>query len=104
MVLVLVATGHSMAIARGMPGAAGYAEYCIGETSVKVAVDAEGNPTGGSHICPDFSLSLLNWVDQHAPALPVIPSKSRSERPQHIAAFHVSRRLSATARGPPVRS
>lgn len=61
-VLALVLTGHAMAVARGMPGAMGYAEYCIGESSVMVAVDAEGNPTGESHICPDVSLSLLSAV------------------------------------------
>ncbi len=59
---VLVLTGHSMAIARGMPGVAGYAEYCIGESPVMVPVDAEGNPTGAPHLCPDFSASLLAGI------------------------------------------
>ncbi|WP_239113232.1 hypothetical protein [Shimia biformata] len=70
LVAALVLTGHSMAIARGMPGAAGWMELCTGTGPVMVAMDADGQPTGESHICPDFSLSLLDHV---APTEAVAP-------------------------------
>ena len=104
LVLVLVLTGHSMAIARGMPGASGYAEYCISETAVMVPVDSEGNPTGPAHICPDFSLSLLNWVEV-APVVvvPVAGSASRIET-WHETSDRPIRLVEASARAPPVFS
>ncbi|MGX9353282.1 hypothetical protein ACS3QZ_18965 [Shimia sp. W99] len=104
LVLVLVLTGHSMAIARGMPGAAGYAEYCINESAVMVPVDSEGNPTGPAHICPDFSLSLLNWVEI-APVVvvPVTGNASRIET-WHQALVQPIRLVVASARAPPVFS
>lgn len=104
LVLVLVLTGHSMAIARGMPGASGYAEYCISETAVMVPVDGEGNPTGPAHICPDFSLSLLDYVAV-APvvAVPVSGGVSRLET-WHVASVHAIRVVVASARAPPVFS
>lgn len=62
LVAVLVLTGHSMAIARGTSGAAGWMELCTGTGPVMVAVDEDGLPTGESHICPEFSLSLLDHL------------------------------------------
>ncbi|WP_144432629.1 hypothetical protein [Shimia marina] len=101
LVAVLVLTGHSMAIARGMPGAQGYAEYCIGETPVMVPVDAEGNPTGAPHLCPDASFSLLNWVDV-APgvaAAPVAFVRLVQMSPNTLPP--VIRVIASTARAPP---
>ena len=57
--LLLVLTGHSMAVARGMPGVAGQIEICSGTGPVMIALDAEGNPTGPAHICPEAALSLI---------------------------------------------
>lgn len=104
LVLVVVLTGHSMAVARGMPGANGYAEYCIGETAVMVPVDATGKPTGPAHICPDYSLSLLHWID--VDVTPLVPSQAyrtaaRFETDQRVI---VIRSVSATARSPPLAS
>ncbi|MEP2531339.1 hypothetical protein [Shimia sp.] len=102
LVLALVLTGHSMAIARGMPGSAGYAEYCIGETAVMVPVDGQGNPTGPAHICPDFGLSLLDWVAEATiTARPVSDAASRIEM-WHDVSAHVVRAVTASARAPPV--
>ena len=63
LMLAVFVTGLSLAHARGMPGAAGYAELCLGGTPVMVAVDAEGNPTGEAHVCPEFALSLMLALD-----------------------------------------
>lgn len=102
MVFVLVLTGHSLAIARGMPGASGYAEYCIGETAVMVPVDAEGNPIGPAHVCPDISLSLLNWIAESPLVIvPVTGAVSRESTQRHRDAPAIRRKLPST-RAPPI--
>ena len=102
MVLALVLTGHSMAIARGMPGASGYAEYCIGESAVMVPVDADGNPTGPAHICPDVSFSLLAGLPVIAPSVAPVSGTSETLR-RDAGTFEVVIRVVArSARAPPV--
>ncbi|MCP4822841.1 MAG: hypothetical protein GY892_01875 [Shimia sp.] len=102
MALVLVLTGHSMAIARGMTGPEGFAEYCIGESAVMVPVDAEGNPTGPAHFCPDVSLSLLNWVALDQPNVGEVRGRSEILRLQQMAVEDVIRLIAESARAPPV--
>jgi hypothetical protein len=103
-VLALVLTGHAMAVARGMPGAAGYAEYCINDMAVMVAVDADGNPTGESHICPDVSLSLLNMVSPEGPVVLAPAQQMRKATATDPAFVEVIRLIKAMARAPPVRT
>ena len=101
LVAVLVLTGHSMAIARGMPMASDQIELCTGTGPVMMPVDAEGNPTGPAHICPDFSLSLLNAVA--VPEVVLVRVEGRGERivlPQDHA-LRVIRGVTTVARGPP---
>ncbi len=100
--LVLVLTGHSMAIARGMPVASGYAEYCIGESAVMVPVDAEGNPTGPAHLCPEVSFSLLNWVASDQPKTGVVLGRSEALRIRHLDAEDVILWIAESARAPPL--
>ena len=57
--LVLVLTAQSAAIARGTPTSAGVIELCTGTGPVMVEVDAQGQPIGRAHICPDYALSLI---------------------------------------------
>ncbi|MBR9843632.1 MAG: hypothetical protein GYB25_10750 [Rhodobacteraceae bacterium] len=101
LVAVLVLTGHSMAIARGMPMPADQIELCTGSGPVMMAVDAEGNPTGPAHICPDFSLSLLNAVA--VPEVVLVRVEGRGEKivvPEERV-LRVIRGVSTVARGPP---
>jgi hypothetical protein len=77
LIAVLTLTGHSMAIARGMPGAAGYMELCTGTGPVMVAVDSQGEPTGAAHICPEFSLMLMEMVA--TPPVLAVPITLRTE-------------------------
>jgi len=102
LVVVLVLTGHSMAIARGMPLPADQVELCTGSGPVMMAVDGDGNPTGPAHICPDFSLSLLNAV-----AVPDVVVRRVEGRGEKIAVpqervLHVIQAVSTVARGPPL--
>jgi hypothetical protein len=102
LVSVLVLTGHSMAIARGTPMSAEQMELCTGSGPVMVLVDAEGKPTGASHICPKFSLSLLNAVA--VPDMVVQRVEGRGERiamPGEVR-LDVIRAVSSAARGPPM--
>ncbi|OZB14516.1 MAG: hypothetical protein B7X55_11135 [Rhodobacterales bacterium 34-62-10] len=57
--LLLVLTAQSMALARGMPGAAGSVVLCTGTGPVTILTDAEGQPIGPAHICPDCALALI---------------------------------------------
>lgn len=101
LVAVLVLTGHSMAVARGLPGVAGYAEYCIAESAVMVPVDADGNPTGPAHICPDFSASLFTWVLDGEPILPMVLGHARSLRIVRGDFDEAIRTVAVNARAPP---
>ena len=65
--LLLVLTAQSMAVARGMPGAAGSIVLCTGTGPVTILTDAEGQPLGPSHVCPDCTLSLIVGLDHPAP-------------------------------------
>jgi hypothetical protein len=56
--LMLALTAGAFAVARGQGAVAGWAEICTGSGPVMLARDAEGNPTGGAHICPDAALFL----------------------------------------------
>lgn len=101
-VLTLVVTGHAMAIAQGMPGVAGYAELCIGHEPVMVTVDAEGNPTGESHICPEFGLSLLNAVTAGETHCAAPDSKARKAVGVVAVTAPVIRAVQTSARAPPM--
>lgn len=57
--LVLLATSHSAAVARGAPQAIGQMVICSGTSVVTVYVDAQGQPTEAPHLCPDCALHLL---------------------------------------------
>jgi hypothetical protein len=63
LIAVLTLTGHSMALARGSTGTAGFIELCVGTEPVVIAIDENGEPTGESHICPEFSLMLQTLVE-----------------------------------------
>lgn len=99
--LVMAATSLTMAVARGQARVAGEIVICTGMGISVVTVDAEGNPTGPAHICPDMALALLaapplSPVDLTAPATfrraadlpaPILARGAEAPRP--------------TARGPP---
>lgn len=65
--MLLVLTAQSMAVARGMPGAAGSIVLCTGAGPVTILTDAEGQPVAPAHVCPDCTLSLIVTVAQTAP-------------------------------------
>ena len=104
LIAVLVLTGHSMAIARGMPTSSGFMELCTSIGPVMTPVVADGHPTGHTHICPEFSLSLMYAV-AHVPVL-AAPVETRGQRVEeaHEASFRLIRAVEALARAPPLVS
>ncbi|MEZ5714099.1 MAG: hypothetical protein R3D85_02320 [Paracoccaceae bacterium] len=102
--VLLAFTGQSMAVARGMPMAAGEVVLCTGQGPVTVEVDENGQPTGKTHICPDCALSLFAYAADR-PVQPPRPSGRAEalrlpERP--LAASAPA--LDPAARGPPRRA
>ena len=99
--VLLAFTGQSMAVARGMPDAAGNIVLCTGTGPMMVSIDETGQPVGPPHICPDFAASLFAALSE--PPLMLLRPLGRVEAQRlvdNIAA--VSREApAATARGPP---
>lgn len=58
--LLLIVTSQSMAVARGtMRDATGATVLCTGTGPITVLTDADGQPIGPTHICPDCALSVI---------------------------------------------
>ena len=101
LVLCLVLTSQTMAVARGAQDPSGQVVLCTGTGPVTVLVDAKGQPVGQVHICPDCALGLFDT----APASP-----EKVERPllHRVVAFSQDDRPSLSrddaivrVRGPP---
>ena len=60
LILVLVLTGQSMAQVRLMPAAVGQMVICTTGGAKAIRIDAQGQPTGGDHICPDCVLAFVH--------------------------------------------
>lgn len=75
--VILAATSLTMAVARGQTRIAGELVLCTGYGISTVTVDANGEPTGPVHICPDMVLGLMAALDMAAPIL---------SRPEGVAA------------------
>ena len=61
-VLCLILTSQTMAVARGAQGPAGQMVLCTGNGPITVLSDANGQPTGPVHICPDCALGLFDTL------------------------------------------
>lgn len=67
LVLSLIVTAQAAAVARGAPAPVGEAVICTGGGLVVIALDADGNPAGPAHVCPDAT-ATLTVVAPDAPA------------------------------------
>lgn len=102
MALMLGVTSITLASARGHAPAVGQIELCTGMGMQMISVDAEGNPVGDPHVCPDGVAALA------APdlALPVLPPRllvdgEKLRLPDRLASAEQARPR-ASARAPPV--
>lgn len=101
--LLVALTSQQMAMARGQTMAVGQVILCTGAGAVSISVDAEGNPTGPAHICPDCALTLVMATALAAPdaARPfAVRPVVWPLQPGHIAL--AAKVQIPTARGPPV--
>lgn len=100
---LLAVTGAGLASARAGIGPQGAVMVlCSGGGLVQIRLDADGNPTGESHLCPDLAAVALAALD-----LPPVDLAPRLARPAALADW-VAADLKAgpvprafSARGPP---
>lgn len=99
--LILSVTSFTLASARGHAPVAGKIEICSGLGLQTITVDADGNPVGPPHICPDGVASFLT-VDASVPVLPLrrLANGERLRLPQGNARVQPAP-VQAVARGPP---
>lgn len=100
--LLVALTGQAAAIARGQPVADTWIEICSGSGPVMLAVDADGQPTGTAHLCPDNAYLLVQALSAAAPdvAAPRLVAR-RIGAPAPVLAVVPTRTVTAPARGPP---
>lgn len=101
LVVLLILTAQSIAVARAAPGPAGQMVLCGGSGVVVVPVDADGEPMEAPHPCPDCAMSLwAGWPAVRATdgplVLPAVFSIDRFVRWPVLGAARWGR-----ARGPP---
>lgn len=99
--LLLVLTAQSMAAARGMPGVSGSVVLCTGSGPLTILTDAEGQPVGPAHICPDCTLSSIVALAQDAPlvAHPMGRSEALKSPGRSVVLHRIAQPFSA--RDPP---
>ena len=101
--LLLGLTSQSLATARGQTRVGEAVVICSGDSFVTVTLDAQGNPVGPAHLCPDMVLAFFAAMDLSEVALP--QREGRTERaalpPGRIAASRHA--PTANARAPPAR-
>ncbi|WP_393935077.1 hypothetical protein [Roseovarius sp. S1116L3] len=94
-----------MALARNAPGASAVLTICSGTGPLSIVVDAEGQPMGAPHICPDCALAALGAI---LPGLTDHPVPVTSRRAARAAPLPSGTALvnptQARARAPPVAS
>ncbi len=62
--LLIAVTSQQMAMARGLTkDARGQVILCTGQGPTVVTLNAQGEPIGPVHICPDCALTLMAYVD-----------------------------------------
>jgi len=100
--LILAATSLTMAVARGQARVAGEIVICSGLGVTVITVDAQGNPTGPAHICPDMALALL--AAPPAAALTLTPPDTARRAPglPEPATARGADAPRPAARGPPL--
>ena len=101
-ILATVLTAGAVGAVRGQTMAAGEIVICANGAAVTIAVDAEGNPTGAPHWCPDCVISLLAGLPP-GPILAAPPARGAVVAGAPVAAWPAAVASPVPpARGPPV--
>lgn len=95
-------TSQAFALARGESVAAGEVVICAGGGFVTVALDAQGNPVGPAHFCPDAVMAMAALTVP--PVVAPEPVTGTTERAVTVAAVWPATRdvTHAQARAPPI--
>ncbi|TCO73954.1 hypothetical protein [Rhodovulum euryhalinum] len=102
--LGLAVASLGLAAARGEAGPAGVVVVCTGMGLQTIAVDAEGNPVGPPHPCPD-GLAALAVLALDRQVLPGPAESWTGVEPPRTATCRTGRTaLAPRARGPPWRA
>lgn len=99
--LLLALTSQSLAVARGQTRAGEAVVICSGGGAVTLTLDAQGNPTGPAHLCPDMALAFFAALDLPPMTLPArVARAERAVLPPRFAAASQGT-PAPQARGPP---
>lgn len=92
----------TMAVARGQAAGVSEVTICSGYGVVSITLDAEGNPVGPVHPCPDCLAGGIAVLTD--PVAQAVTPLGRAEALEGAVSPSVATAcvLSATARGPPV--
>ncbi|PTQ75638.1 hypothetical protein [Celeribacter persicus] len=100
---LLIVTSQSMAVARGtMRDASGAVVLCTGTGPITVLTDADGQPIGPSHICPDCALSVIAGLADAFDLQPPTQQVLRFTPLSFAAEGHDTLPPRACARAPPL--
>lgn len=102
MALLLILTGQGVAVARGTSMVPGQIVICSGGGPVMIDLDANGQPVGPPHFCPENALVLLSAVTLAPAPQPVPERMMRRVKPVSLALSLLSGHARLTsARDPP---
>jgi hypothetical protein len=101
---LLALTSQTMAVARGAPAPAGTMVLCTGTGPVTVLIDADGEPTGAVHICPDCALGLFHAVMGTAHDTPHLTPATALDRLETALEIAIVPPAAFKARAPPARA
>lgn len=101
LVALVLMTAQSAAVARTMPDATGQMTLCTGTGPTMVYMDAQGNPTGPPHICPEYALSLILALDTPVANVTATGRWISLVVPEPVHTLAMHKRTTARARGPP---
>lgn len=100
--LMLGVTSLTLASARGQAAAVGQVEICSGLGLQVISVDADGNPVGDPHICPDGVAAFVS-VSIPVPEMGVrLQGDGERIRIARAVDLATDRAIPARARAPPV--
>ncbi|MGC8203749.1 hypothetical protein ACP2AV_13695 [Aliiroseovarius sp. PTFE2010] len=100
--LTITLTSGALALARGNTQVGvGQMALCTGSGTTIVTVDADGQPVGPSHYCPDCALGAFFMPQATAGALAVTPVASRLAVVALTPSFLSVETADPSARGPP---
>ena len=100
--LIVAVASLGLAVARTQPRMAEWLELC-GDGSPALAVDAQGQPVGMIHLCPDC-IAAFATADLPLPAALPLPRQATGRAAPPVLSLSVALRPAPEpdARGPPV--